>query len=97
MANHSIPRAAECIEELTALADDGRVAHLKAYRHVRSGHTRPEFYVLWYAEQVGGRMDRRTRVTQQFSGARAKVRLDAELTAARKMFAKARARNGEPS
>lgn len=94
MANHQIPRRAECIEDLTALADDGRIAHLKVYRHVRSGHTRPEFILLWYAELATGRMDRATRVTRQYSGATAEARLDRELTASRAEFRAARERNG---
>lgn len=96
MANHQIPRKAECIEDLSALADDGRVARLRVYQHTRSGHTRPEFYVLQYAELPNGRIDRSTRVTSQFSGARARVRLDTAMASSRAQFAAARKRNGAP-
>ena len=97
MANHTIPRrATTVIADLTALADDGRVVHLRAYRHVRQGHDRPEFYLLWFAERPDGTMDRSTRVTAQYSGKTAQRRLDTELAATRRMFAAARKRNGAP-
>jgi hypothetical protein len=94
VANHQIPRTARCIEDLTAPADDGRVAHLKAYEHTRAGHDRPEFYIVWYLDLPSGRIDRSTRVTQQYSGATGRARLDTELAASRKMFTAAAKRNG---
>lgn len=94
MANHQIPRTAKVIEDLTALTDDGQVAHLRVYRHTRAGHDRPEFILLWYADLSDGRIDRRTRVTQQFSGARAQHRLDTAMVSAHAEFAAAIARNG---
>jgi hypothetical protein len=94
MANHSIPRASTLIEWQTAWADDGRTAHLKVYEHTRAGHSLPEFYALWFATQPGGRMDRSTRVTQQFSGKSGRARLDEELAASRAEFAAARERHG---
>jgi hypothetical protein len=92
MANHDIPRRnTTVIEELHGFADDGRPAHCRVYRHVRQGHTQPEFYVLQWLERPGdGRMDRATRVTSQVSGARAEARLEAEMAEVRALFAASR-------
>ena len=54
MANHRIPLTAERIEALAAATDDGRIARTHVYRHTRSGHTRPEFYLVQYAEHPNG-------------------------------------------
>jgi hypothetical protein len=67
---------------------------LKVYQHTRAGHSLPEFYALWFATMPGGRMDRATRITRQFSGATGRARLDAELAASRSEFTAASARNG---
>lgn len=63
------------------------------YRHVRQGHTRPEFYVLQFARHPDGRMNRATRVTSQISGANAEARLEAEMAEVRALFAQANAEN----
>lgn len=94
MANHRIPRASERIEDLTARADTGSVAHLRVYRHTRAGHSSPDFYAVWYLELPSGRIDRGTRTTRQYTGASAQARLDEELAASRAEFAAAAARNG---
>lgn len=87
MANHRIPRAAEPIETLAALADDGRTARLRVYRHTRAGHSLPDFYVVQYLLTPAGRVDRSTRVTTQFTGTRAAQRLEAAMAQSRALFA----------
>jgi hypothetical protein len=97
MANHRIPRRRTTdVETLTCYADDGRIFRLRVYRHVREGHTRPEFYVVQYLLTAAGGVDRSTRVTSQFSGARAEARLQAAMTASRKMVAAQIAAHGTP-
>jgi hypothetical protein len=91
MANHQVPRTAECIETLEAPDADGATVRCRVYRHTRAGHAQPMFYVVHYRLTPAGRIDRSTRVTNQISGARAQYRLDTELAAVRAMFARARA------
>jgi len=92
MANHQIPRTAERIEQLEAPDADGATVRCRVYRHTRAGHARPMFYVVQYRLTAAGRVDRASRVTSQISGARARARLDAEMTTVRAMFAAANAR-----
>lgn len=87
MANHRIPLTAERIEALAAATDDGRIARTHVYRHTRSGHTRPEFYLVQYAEHPNGGIDRATRWTRQFSGATGPARLEAAMREVRAQFA----------
>jgi hypothetical protein len=89
MANHQIPRAAEMVEQLEAPDADGATVRLRVYQHTRAGHTRPEFYVVQYRLTPDGRVDRPSRVTRQFSGARAETRLDTAMVPARAAFADA--------
>jgi hypothetical protein len=92
MANHQVPRTAECTETLEAPDAAGATVRCRVYRHTRAGHSRPMFYVVQYRLTAAGRIDRGTRVTNQISGARARARLDAEMTGVRAMFAAANVR-----
>jgi hypothetical protein len=89
MANHRIPGGAPPVEELTAADADGAPVVCRVYRHVRAGHTLPEFYILQFRRLPDGRMDRSSRVTQQFSGKTAETRLATEMTEIRRLFAEA--------
>ena len=79
---------AHCAE---APGANGATVRCRVYEHTRAGHARPMFYVVQYRLTAAGRVDRATRVTSQFSGARARARLDAEMTAVRAMLAAASA------
>ena len=87
MANHRIPRTSSLIEALAVIGGGGAVTRCHVFRHVRSGHSRPEFFILQYAELPSGRIDRSTRWTRQYSGARARARLDADMADVREQFA----------
>jgi hypothetical protein len=92
MGNARIPtRGTRVIERAHGIDADGDVITLAVFRHVRAGHELPEFYVVQYHEH-GRRIDRGTRVTQQFSGPRAAERMDAELAEARELLAESRVR-----
>jgi hypothetical protein len=91
MANHQIPRTAQRTECLYGIDASGDVVVCSVYRHTRAGHSFPMFYVVQYREQHR-RIDRGTRVTREFSGPDARVRLDAALAGVRTMLAASRAR-----
>jgi hypothetical protein len=96
MANHRIPRRnTRQVEELTCYTDEHRVFRLRVYRHVRQGHDAPEFYVVQYLLDDRGGVDRSTRVTTQFSGARAETRLNGAMAASRTMVAAQIAAHGK--
>lgn len=98
MANHRIPRrATRQVEELTCYTDDGRIFRLRVYRHVRQGHTLPEFYVVQYLLNAAGGIDRSTRVTRQFGGARGEARKEAAMAESRDLVAAQLAEHGTPA
>lgn len=96
MASHRIPAAATTIEDLSAPDANGATVRCRVYQHTRAGHTRPEFYVVQYRETDSGRVEPGSRSTAQFTGARARARLDAAMAASRRMFAKANAAAAPP-
>ena len=89
MANHEIPRRAVRIERMHGIAADGSVVTCSVYEHTRAGHTRPVFFVVQYRE-VRRRIDRGSRVTREFSGAGARVSLEAALGETRRLLAESR-------
>ena len=91
MANHEIPRTAERVETLFGVDADGNVIRCVIFTHTRAGHQHPMFYVLQYRE-AARRIDRDTRVTQQFSGPAARARLDEALAETRALLAESRER-----
>jgi hypothetical protein len=95
MANHNIPLTSDRIEALAVTAA-GRTCRTHVYKHTRQGHTRPEFYIVQYAELPNGRIDRSTRWTRQFSGDSAPRRLERAMTVIRAEFAKHPAVEAKP-
>jgi hypothetical protein len=89
MANHRIPAASTRIEDLSAPDANGATVRCRVYRHTRAGYSRPDFYVVQYRETGDGRVEPGSRWTQQFTGPRAQVRLDAAMASARSQFADA--------
>lgn len=89
MANHEVPRAARVTEEIHGVTAGGDAASTYAYRHVRRGHERPEFYLVQFRWD-GRRIDRESRWTRQYSGPRAAARLEADLREVRELMADSR-------
>jgi hypothetical protein len=95
MANHRIPRRnTQRVEEFHGIDAGGDVVTVAVFRHVREGHAEPEFYLVGYRE-AARRIDRASRVTQQFSGPRAAERLEAELAVSRALMADSRVAEAE--
>ena len=91
MANHRVPGNSDRIEQVHGVNDDGDVVTVAVFRHVRRGHSAPEFYVVGYRE-AGRRIDRGTRWTRQYSGARAAERLEEDMADVRRYMAESRVR-----
>jgi hypothetical protein len=91
MANHEIPRTATRIERLFGVDAEGNVVVCSVYQHTRQGHTLPMYFVVQYRER-NRRIDRSSRVTAQFSGPDAAVRLSGELRETRAALAVSRVR-----
>jgi hypothetical protein len=87
MANHQIPRRAAKVEDLTGRDANGKTVKCIVYWHRRAGHTEPMFYVVQYRISALGGIEPGSRVTQQFSGARAEDRKEAEMREVRELLA----------
>jgi hypothetical protein len=95
MANHQVPRTGtQRVEVIHGIDDDRNVITAVVFRHVRRGHAEPEFYLVQYRERAR-RIERGSRVTRQYSGPRAAVRLEADLAEVRDLLAESRAREAQ--
>jgi hypothetical protein len=78
MADQQIPRKATRITRAYGIDDDGHVIVLSVYQHTPKGDTLPMYYLVQYRE-VNRRIQRGSRYTRQYSGPRARARLDASM------------------
>lgn len=89
MANHQVPRRARRIEQIHGVDADGNVITCAVFKHTRQGHARPMFYIVQYRER-NRRIDRPSRVTREFTGPAAHLRLEAALKETRSLLADSR-------
>jgi hypothetical protein len=91
VGNHQVPATASLTERIHGVDAGGDVVTCSVYTHTRAGHAHPMFYTVQYRwDGPGRRIDRSTRVTNQFTGPGAATRLEAEMGEVRAAMAASR-------